>query len=267
MQHVPRKRFGQHFLADERVIAQIVRAIEPQSDDLLVEIGPGLGALTAPLAARLNQLHVVELDRDIVARLRSDYPEDKLVMHAGDALAFDFSALGSGLRVVGNLPYNISTPILFHLMRHIAAIRDVHVMLQKEVVARIVARPGTPEYGRLSVMLQHHFDVKKILDVTAAAFRPRPKVESAVVRMSPREPTNQCSCDEAVFGEVARAAFSQRRKTLRNALRAYLQADDFAVLGIAPAARAQELRVDDFVRIANHLVARRAAHAQEPRPH
>ena len=266
MQHVPRKRFGQHFLTDERVIAEIVRAIAPRADDLLVEIGPGLGALTAPLVARLNQLHVVELDRDIVARLRSGYSEEKLVMHAGDALAFDFSALGSGLRVVGNLPYNISTPILFHLTRHIAAIRDVHVMLQREVVARIVARPSTPEYGRLSVMLQYYFDAEKILDVTAAAFRPRPRVESAVVRMSPRPPSDQRRCDEALLGEVAKAAFSQRRKTLRNALKAHLQADDFADLGIAPVARAQDLRVADFVRIANHLVARRAAHAQKPRP-
>jgi 16S rRNA (adenine1518-N6/adenine1519-N6)-dimethyltransferase len=266
MQHVPRKRFGQHFLTDERVIAQIVCAIAPQPGDLLVEIGPGLGALTAPLAARLNLLHVVELDRDIVVRLRADYPEGKLVMHAGDALAFDFSALGRGLRVVGNLPYNISTPILFHLTRHIAAIRDVHVMLQREVVARIVARPSTPEYGRLSVMLQHHFDAEKILDVTAAAFRPRPRVESAVVRMSPRRPTDNRRCDETLLGEVAKAAFSQRRKTLRNALRTYLQADDFAALGITPTARAQDLHVDDFVRIANHLAARRAAHVQEPLP-
>jgi 16S rRNA (adenine1518-N6/adenine1519-N6)-dimethyltransferase len=261
MRHVPRKRFGQHFLTDEHVIAQIMCAVAPQPRDLLVEIGPGLGALTVPLASRLNRLHVVELDRDIVARLRSDYPADRLVIHAGDALAFDFSALGSGLRVIGNLPYNISTPILFHLTRHIAAIRDVHVMLQKEVVARILARPGTPEYGRLSVMLQYYFEPEKILDVAPAAFRPRPRVESTMVRLSPRRRTDAHRCDEVLLEGVTKAAFSQRRKTLRNTLRPYFEATDFAELGVAPGARAQELPVEDFVRIARHLAARRVARA------
>jgi 16S rRNA (adenine1518-N6/adenine1519-N6)-dimethyltransferase len=262
--HVPRKRFGQHFLTDGRVIAQIIAAIAPQADDLMVEIGPGLGALTAPLTARLTCLHVVELDRDIVTRLKNEYPASSVVIHAGDALEFDFSGLGSGLRVVGNLPYNISTPILFHLTCHIASIRDVHVMLQREVVARIVARPGTPQYGRLSVMLQYHFSPEKILDVTAAAFRPPPKVESAVVRMSPRPPGSPHRCDEELLGQVCKAAFAQRRKTLRNSLKGYLQAADFAALGISPAARAQELSIDDFVRIVKHLGARRAACLKPP---
>jgi 16S rRNA (adenine1518-N6/adenine1519-N6)-dimethyltransferase len=266
MRHVPRKRFGQHFLSDQRVIAQIIAAIAPQPEDRVVEIGPGLGALTAPLAARLNQLHVVELDRDIVVRLKADYPPSKLVIHAGDALDFDFSALGCGLRIVGNLPYNISTPILFHLVRNIGSIGDVHVMLQREVVARIVAQPDTAQYGRLSVMLQYYFVAEKILDVAASAFRPPPKVESAVVRMSPRRPAGTQRCNEALLGQLGKAAFSQRRKTLRNALRGYLQAADFTALGIAPGSRAQELSVDDFVRIVNHLGATQQAHGANPAP-
>jgi 16S rRNA (adenine1518-N6/adenine1519-N6)-dimethyltransferase len=255
MRHIPRKRFGQHFLCDQRVIEQIITEIAPRLEDLVVEIGPGLGALTAPLAARHNRLHVVELDRDIVVRLKADYPPSKLLIHAGDALEFDFSALGPGLRVVGNLPYNISTPMLFHLARNTSLIRDIHVMLQREVVARIVAQPGTAQYGRLSVMLQYHFAAEKILDVAASAFRPAPKVESAVVRMSPRRPAGAQRCNESLLGQLGKAAFSQRRKTLRNALKGYLQAADFAALEIAPGARAEELSVDDFVRIVNHLDA------------
>jgi len=264
--HVPRKRFGQHFLTDDRVIAGIIAAIAPQANDLMVEIGPGFGALTAPLATRLACLHVVELDRDIVARLRTEYAASNVVIHAGDALDFDFSALGSNLRVVGNLPYNISTPILFHLARHVASIRDVHVMLQREVVARIVARPDTSEYGRLSVMLQYHFSAEQVLEVAASAFRPAPKVESAVVRMSPRPAGGLHRCDEKLLGQLCRAAFAQRRKTLRNSLRDYLHGGDFETLGIAPAARAQELSVEAFVRIARHLGARGAPNAAEPVP-
>ena len=257
MPHAARKRFGQHFLTDEGVIAQIVEAIAPRAGDRLVEIGPGLGALTAPLLDRVKPLHVVELDRDIVARLKTAYPGDALVVHAGDALAFDFSALGPALRVVGNLPYNISTPLLFHITRHISAVRDVHVMLQKEVVARIVARPGTPAYGRLSVMLQYHFEAEKLLDVSAAAFRPRPRVESAVVRLAPRPAGGVARCDAALLECVVKAAFSQRRKTLRNALMDCVPAEELAGLGIDPGVRAQTLQIEEFVRMANHLAMRR----------
>ena len=264
MRHIPRKRFGQHFLCDQQVIAQIITDIAPQPEDRMVEIGPGLGALTAPLVARLNLLHVVELDRDIVVRLKAQYPSSKLVIHAGDALDFNFAALGPRLRVVGNLPYNISTPMLFHLARNAASIRDIHAMLQKEVVARIVAAPGTAQYGRLSVMLQYHFAAEKILDVAASAFRPPPKVESSVVRMSPRPADPSRRCNELLLEEVGKAAFSQRRKTLRNALRGYLQAADFAALAIAPGARAEELSVDDFVRIANHIDATHPMHGVHP---
>jgi len=182
MKHIPRKRFGQHFLTDQAVIADIVAAIRPQAEDAMVEIGPGLEALTGPLVAVLRQLHVIEIDRDIVARLRQAYPPERLSVHAGDVLEFDFSQLPRDLRVVGNLPYNISTPLLFHLARYAERIRDMHFMLQKEVVERMVAAPGGGDYGRLSVMLQYRFDMELLLEVAPEAFTPPPRVESAVVR-------------------------------------------------------------------------------------
>lgn len=258
MRHVPRKRFGQNFLIDESVVAAIVAAIAPQPKDRVVEIGPGFGALTRPLLARLAHLHVVEIDRDIVARLARAFPPEQMTIHQGDALKFDFSALGPQLRVVGNLPYNISTPLLFHLARSTAAIRDIHVMLQKEVVARMVAEPSRSDYGRLTVMLQYRFRLEKILEVPAAAFRPAPKVESAMVRMLPFERGPGERCDEALFARLVATAFMQRRKTLRNTLKSYLAIEDFAALGLDSEARAQELAVADFVRITNHVAQRGA---------
>ncbi len=254
----PRKRFGQNFLVDETAIAAIVAAIAPQPGDVMVEIGPGLGALTRPLADRLEHLHVVEIDRDIVVRLRALFPSRRVTVHEGDALEFDFAALGPGLRVVGNLPYNISTPLLFHLAKSAAAIRDVHVMLQKEVVARMVAAPSSSQYGRLSVMLQYRFGMERILEVPSAAFRPVPKVESAMVRMMPFARLPHPARDEAVLGKVVAAAFSQRRKTLRNALKGYFTASDFARLGVDAGRRAQDLHIADFVRLADEA-ARAAA--------
>ena len=217
----------------------------------MVEIGPGLGALTAPLARALNRLHVIELDRDIVATLREKYANGNLVIHEGDALKFNFASLGTNLRVVGNLPYNISTPLLFHLAEHITCLRDIHVMLQKEVVERMVAAPGGSDYGRLSVMLQYRFDMEKVLDVGPEAFFPQPKVDSAVVRMLPKIKREPEAKDEALFARVVTTAFSQRRKTLRNTLRNILALADFEALGIDPGARAETLSVGDFVRIAN----------------
>ena len=259
MRHVPRKRFAQNFLTDEAVIADIIAAIAPQPADRLIEIGPGLGALTRPLAARLDHLHVVEIDRDIVARLKRDFPPERVTIHQGDALNFDFCALGPQLRVVGNLPYNISTPLLFHLAGSVASIRDIHAMLQKEVVTRMVARPSASAYGRLSVMLQYRFQMEKILDVPATAFRPAPKVESAVLRILPLERASGEACDEALLASLVASAFAQRRKTLRNTLRNYLGGEDFATLGVAPEARAQELAVADFMRIASYVAKKRAA--------
>ena len=251
MQHRARKRFGQNFLQNQSVIDDIVRVIAPARDDRMVEIGPGLGALTAPLARALNELHVIELDRDIVASLQGRYAN--VMIHEGDALQFDFASLGSGLRVVGNLPYNISTPLLFHLATHVAHVLDIHAMLQKEVVERMVSAPGGGAYGRLSVMLQYRFEMEKVLDVGPDAFHPRPKVDSAVVRMTPRARIEPAAIDEAVFARVVTAAFSQRRKTLRNTLRNVLEAGDFEALGIDPGARAETLSVSDFVRMANHV--------------
>lgn len=254
--HIPRKRFGQNFLVDETVIADILAAIAPQPGDVTVEIGPGLGALTRPLVAHLGHLHVVEIDRDIVTRLRQEFADLSLTIHQGDALKFNICSVGSGLRIVGNLPYNISTPILFHLAQSAHCIRDIHVMLQKEVVERMVAATSSSNYGRLSVMLQYRFDLQKLLDVPAGAFRPAPKVESAVVRLLPLLPPAKESCDEALLGKIVMSAFSQRRKTLRNTLKDYFDSDDFSALELDSGMRAQDLSVKDFVRMTNYAAAR-----------
>jgi 16S rRNA (adenine1518-N6/adenine1519-N6)-dimethyltransferase len=248
--HQPRKRFGQHFLHDPGILDKIVRAISPEADDDMVEIGPGLGALTRPLLDRLRHLHVVELDRDLVARLEGEYAPERLTVHAADVLKFDFAALPAPLRVVGNLPYNISSPILFHLMRFVDRIRDCHFMLQKEVVMRMAAQPGSAEYGRLSVMLQWKLNIQRLFDVPAGAFQPPPKVESAIVRMIPL--AAPLECDPAQLSEAVRQAFTQRRKTLRNALRNMISPGELVGIGIDPGLRPEMLSVDAFVRIANH---------------
>ncbi len=253
MRHIPRKRFGQNFLVDTRIMADIIFAIHLAKDDLLVEIGPGLGALTRPLLQALNHLHVVEIDRDIVERLRQEFPAEQLTIYSADALEFDFSVFGNNLRVVGNLPYNISTPILFHLSSFAANIRDMHFMLQKEVVARMVAAPSTPDYGRLSVMLQCRFEMEQLFSVPPESFRPVPKVESAIVRMSPLRQAPIEPSKEKLFAGIVSAAFSQRRKTLRNTLHGYLKPEDYVALEIDPRLRAENLSVAQFVAITNHL--------------
>jgi 16S rRNA (adenine1518-N6/adenine1519-N6)-dimethyltransferase len=241
----PRKRFGQHFLHDPAVLQRIVEAIDPARGDVVVEIGPGEGALTRPLLGRLDHLTVIEIDRDLSARLVEEFPADRLTVICADALDHDFSAFPAGTRIVGNLPYNISTPILFHLARYADRVRDMHFMLQREVVERMVARHSTPAYGRLSVMLQTRFAMKKLFNVAPGAFRPPPKVDSAVVRLVPlaRKP----DCDEALLEKIVREAFSARRKTLRNALP--LSAADYGVLGIDPGLRPENLSPADYVRI------------------
>ena len=262
MKHVPRKRFGQNFLVSPGIVAKIVAAIAPQHDELIVEIGPGLGALTAPLLARLAHLHVVEIDRDLIARLRERFEPEQLTIHEGDALRFDFAGLKGnggarpGLRVVGNLPYNISTPLLFHLAAYADQIRDMHFMLQKEVVDRMVSPPGGPEYGRLSVMLQYRYEMERLFLVPPGAFDPAPKVASAIVRMIPRPASALVAMDTEVFAKVVTAAFGQRRKMLRNTLREMVAEAELAALGIKPTARAEELGVAEFVRIANALTVR-----------
>ena len=244
----PRKRFGQHFLHDPGVLKRIVEAVAPARGDHVVEIGPGEGALTRPLLERLDRLTVIEIDRDLAAGLARAFAPSKLTVVVADVLDFDFSSLPGGLRVVGNLPYNISTPILFRLARHAGQVRDMHFMLQKEVVDRMVAKHSTADYGRLSVMLQVRFAMQKLFKVAPGAFRPPPKIESAVVRLVPlQEPL---PCDEALFEKIVREAFSARRKTLRNALP--LAADDYAELGIDPQLRPENLSPADYVRIALH---------------
>jgi 16S rRNA (adenine1518-N6/adenine1519-N6)-dimethyltransferase len=257
--HIPRKRFGQNFLVDDIVIDAIIAAVAPQADDNMVEIGPGLGALTRPLVARLEHLQVIEIDRDIVSRLQQEFPPQRLSIHQGNVLHFDFAALGSDLRVVGNLPYNISTPILFHLAHSAQQLHDIHVMLQKEVVERMVAAPCSSDYGRLSVMLQYRFDMEKVLDVPASAFRPEPRVESAVVRLLPLGRDAAGRCDEVLLGRIVASAFAQRRKTLRNTLKDYFDSGDFAELGIDAGARAQDLSVVDYVHMTNYVGVRNAA--------
>ncbi len=237
------------------MIAAIVAAIRPVRGERLIEIGPGLGALTRPLLAAAGTMHAVEIDRDLAAALEQEFAP-RLTVHATDALKIDFTSLGDELRVIGNLPYYISTPILFHVASHADRIRDIHVMLQREVVARMVAAPGDSNYSRLSVMLQYRFEMEKLLDVPAAAFRPVPAVQSAVVRLTPLKPLPFPAQDEALFARVVSAAFSQRRKTLRNSLRDWLFAEDFEQAAIEPGARAQELSVQQFVELAT-LVGRR----------
>jgi len=239
--HRPRKRFGQHFLHDPRVLARIVEAIAPQAGDVLVEIGPGEGALSAPLIERAGKLEAIELDRDLAAALAARFPPYQLTVRCADALQYDFSRFPAGMRLVGNLPYNISTPLLFHLAAYAGRVRDMHFMLQLEVVERMVAASGTAEYGRLSVSLQARFAMQKLFTVSRGAFRPPPKVESAVVRLRPLEA--MLAIDE----ELVRRAFSARRKQLRNALP--LAPGDYEQLGIDARLRPEDLSPADYARI------------------
>ncbi len=250
--HKAKKMFGQNFLVNEQIIADIVRAICPHAGDNMVEIGPGLGALTRPLLKYLDKLHVVEIDRDIIARLKTDYPQNKIVIHEGDALEFDLAGLPEPLRIVGNLPYNISSPLLFHFAAYAACITDMHFMLQNEVVERMVAEPSTPAYGRLSVMLQYRFYMEKLLDVPPESFRPAPKVDSAIVRMIPMLADQIIVKNETLFAQIVGNAFGQRRKTLRNTLKEFLTEAEFAQLGINSQLRAENLGVAEFARIAHH---------------
>jgi len=252
--HNPRKRFGQHFLHDRGTVERIVAAVAPARGETIVEIGPGEGVLTGPLLAAAGHLHVVEVDRDLAAALRERVDwSDTLCVHEADALRFDFTALAPAngcLRVVGNLPYNISTPLLFHLLEQRAAIADMHFMLQREVVDRMAAEPGSGVYGRLSVMIQAWCGVTRLFRVAPGAFRPPPAVESAVVRLVPRARPLVDAADAARFGEIVRRAFSVRRKTLRNGLRNYMDADTIAAAGIDPGTRPERLGVEDFAHLA-----------------
>ena len=255
MKHIPRKRFGQNFLTDQQVLYDITRAIDPQPDDTMVEIGPGLAAMTSLLLESLKQLHVVELDRDLVARLKKRFDPAKLVVHEGDALQFDFASIpvpeGGKLRVVGNLPYNISSPLLFHLAQIAPQVRDQHFMLQKEVVERMVAEPGGKEYGRLSVMLQWRYYMELLFVVPPEAFDPPPRVDSAIVRMIPLK--DPLPCDAAKLEQVVTKAFSQRRKVIRNCLSGMFTENDLVDAGVDPQARPETVPVEQFVALANRI--------------
>jgi 16S rRNA (adenine1518-N6/adenine1519-N6)-dimethyltransferase len=249
----PRKRFGQHFLTDRHYLRRIVEAIAPSRGDAMAEIGPGTGLLTAELVQRLSHLHAIEIDRDLAAGLRNRFPADRLTVHEGDALDFDFTSLPAPLRVVGNLPYNVSTPILFRIAALDDRIRDCTFLLQKEVVDRMVAAPATAEYGRLSVMLQYRFLMASLLDVPPGAFTPPPKVDSSVVRMAPIGPDRARARDEALFERLVAAAFSQRRKTLRNAAGGVADAAAFDRAGIDPGRRGETLSVHEFIALCNAI--------------
>jgi len=251
--HIARKRFGQNFLVDCGIINAIVSAIDPQRRDTVVEIGPGLGAITEPLLARLDHLHVVEIDRDLIARLKNQHPPARVTIHEGDALNFDFAGIGTDLRLVGNLPYNISTPLLFHLAEYVGIVRDMHFMLQKEVVERMVAVPGESDFSRLSVMLQYRFHLEWLIDVPPESFDPPPKVQSAVVRLIPKDVSELNAKSQEKLSQVVQTAFSQRRKMLRNTLKGTLSDAGFAELGIDPTRRPEDIAVADYVRIANYL--------------
>lgn len=253
MKHVAKKRFGQNFLTDQSIIHSLIDAINPLPNQTIIEIGPGLGALTKPLLKKIRHLHVVEIDRDIVSWMQKEYAHDAVTIHNVDALKFDFSQLGSQLRVTGNLPYNISTPILFHLLDNLAYISDMHFMLQKEVVERMVAQPSTPAYGRLSVMLQYHLAMEYLITVPPEAFDPAPKVESAFVRCMPHITKPFVADDVTLFAQLVMAAFGQRRKTIRNTLKDFLSDEDFTQLNIDSQLRAENLSVKDFVHISNYI--------------
>jgi 16S rRNA (adenine1518-N6/adenine1519-N6)-dimethyltransferase len=255
--HRPRKRFSQNFLHDPHYVARIVAAIAPRQGERIVEIGPGLGALTAPLVAAAGCITAVEIDRDLADRLRGRFAATQLELHQGDALQLDWRALAESdpreLRIVGNLPYHISTPLLFALLPIASHVRDQHFMLQREVVERIVAAPGSKEYGRLSVVLQFRYLVQHLLLVPAGAFSPAPKVQSAVVRLTPRPVEELPPVTTEQFARVVAAAFGQRRKTLRNALAPLLDEGRLRAAGVDPQARAETLGVDAFVALARLL--------------
>jgi 16S rRNA (adenine1518-N6/adenine1519-N6)-dimethyltransferase len=255
-QHKARKRFGQNFLQDSQIIHQIIMAIDPIATEHLVEIGPGQGAITEPLLDAQCELDVVELDRDLVEQLTSSFSHiDRFTLHSADALTFDFAALDHGkpLRVIGNLPYNISTPLLFHLLTQASHIKDMHFMLQKEIVNRLQAQPGSKQFGRLSIMIQLHCQVEALFDVDPECFHPKPKVISSIVRLIPYTKQKYTIGDMELFEKIVKASFSQRRKTIRNTLKSICDDRSFKLAGINPTNRAEALSIDDFVNISNQL--------------
>lgn len=258
--HRARKRFGQHFLTDPGVIDAIVRHIHPAAQDVVVEIGPGQGAITDLLARQAGHVHAIELDRDLAKALRRHYADnDSVTIHEADALTFDYASLGPQLRVVGNLPYNISTPLLFHLMNFRDRILDMHFMLQKEVVERMAASPGGKAYGRLGIMLGCHLHIESLFDVDRQAFEPPPAVTSAVVRLDPLPPGTYTIDDEAGLSTLVATAFMQRRKTVRNSLKTLADSTDLQAAGIDGGLRPEQISIAQYVALANHI-RRKSSH-------
>ena len=253
MKHVAKKKFGQNFLKDSSIIHAIIQSIQPLQDDLLVEIGPGLGALTKPLLEKTKHLFAIELDRDIVNWMQNQYSKNNITIFNEDVLNFNFHQFDKKIRIVGNLPYNISTPILFKCIEDIKIIADLHFMLQKEVVDRMIAAPSSSEYGRLSVMLQYYFAMEHLVHVPKESFDPEPKVESSFVRLIPYDHYPFVANNIDQFGIIVKEAFSQRRKTIRNTLKNFMNANDFENIDINPQLRAENLSVSDFVKISNYL--------------
>lgn len=256
VKHTPRKRFGQNFLHDQRVIDRIISCIAPKPTDLLVEIGPGQAALTAPLLERGAEVHLIEIDRDLVAQLKKRFSDtERITIHCQDALRADLSGITSGrpFRLIGNLPYNISTPLIFHVLQWHKQIIDMHFMLQKEVIERMAADPGSRTYGRLSVMTQYRCQVSPLFDVFPESFSPKPAVVSSIVRLQPFNlpPADAGSLEQ--LEKVVSAAFSMRRKTLRNSLKIYFTADQILALGIDPGQRAEQLSLSQFSTLARSL--------------
>lgn len=256
----PKKNLGQHFLTDQDIISKIVLAVKPAAGDFLVEIGPGQGAITFPLLKKHGALTVIEFDRDLITPLMesAEGMGDLTIIHK-DVLKVDFTKLAAdrpAIRLVGNLPYNISTPILFHVLEHAPVVRDMHFMLQKEVIDRMAAEPGSKVYGRLTVMLQARCEVTPLFMVPPHAFRPPPKVDSAVVRLVPLAADKIHIKDAVLFENLVRDAFGQRRKTIRNAMQALATSDDIEAVGLRPDARAEQLPVTDFIKLANFLTSK-----------
>lgn len=253
--HKARKRFGQHFLTDHNIIHKLVRHIMPRSDDLMVEIGPGQGALTRPLLDEVEHLHAVELDRDLITLLERQISPQRLTVHAADALRFDFRQLAPAqqhtLRVVGNLPYNISTPLMFHLIEQLEVVKDMHFMLQKEMVLRLTAAPGSKHWGRLGIMVQYHCQADYLFTVPPGAFSPPPRVDSAIVRLTPHGNLPYPATNYALFAQLVNQAFTQRRKAIRNGVKAYLTTAQIEATGIDPSTRPDALTLAQFVTLAN----------------
>ena len=254
MSHQARKRFGQHFLSATGVVSDIINAVAAKPDDILVEIGPGLGALTVPLANTGAELHAIEFDRDLAAPLRKKFADfDNVTIHECDALKFDYATLGDDIRIVSNLPYNISTPMLFRLIEYKQHIRDLHLMLQKEVVDRMAAAPGSKRYGRLSIMLGCHMQVQPLFDVPPDAFSPPPKVNSAVVALRPLPDSAFQVLNHGEFSALVTKAFSKRRKTVRNALKGLANDEQLLEAGIDPGSRPEQIAIRNWVALTNRL--------------